>query len=239
LSRFRTSTRLGILSDAHGNVEAFRLGLQILAEADAEAVYFLGDAVGYIPDAGVVRLLQQGNIRSIRGNHDDMLIHEVATAEQDAVYRHRETSAALKPAERRFLETLPLKMEFRGDGIVGLFVHGSPTDPLTGYIYPDSDLTGFSKINADVVFMGHTHHPFVRQVDRRLFVNVGSCGLPRGQDLRGSVCIFDVAKRRAQIIRFDISKCCERILSRYSLSPNVTSLLSRCVHYAGSSGLEE
>ena len=238
-SPLRTNMRLGILSDAHGNVEAFRLGLQILAEAHAEVIYFLGDAVGYIPDAGVVGLLQKGNIRSIRGNHDDMLIHQVATAEQDAIYRHRETSTALNPAERRFLETLPLKTEFHSDGIATLFVHGSPTDPLTGYIYPDSDLSEFSEINADVVFMGHTHHPFVRRFDRKLFVNVGSCGLPRGQDLRGSVCVFDVAERRAQIIRFDISKCCQRILSQYSLSPPVTSLLSRCAQYTGSSGLEE
>ena len=233
------SLRLGILSDAHGNVEAFQLGLQILAEAHADVIYFLGDAVGYIPDGGVVSLLQKGNIRSIRGNHDDMLIHESATAEQDAIYRHRETSAALEPGQREFLDALPLKTEFRGDGITGLFVHGSPTNPLTGYVYPDSDLSEFSEISADVVFMGHTHHPFVRQFNRKLFVNVGSCGLPRGEDLRGSVCIFDVAERRAQIIRFDISKCCERILSQYSLSPPVTSLLSRCVQYAGSSGLEE
>jgi predicted phosphodiesterase len=231
--------RLGILSDAHGNVEAFRLGLHILAEAHADSIYFLGDAVGYIPDGGVVSLLQNGNIRSIRGNHDDMLVHQSATAEQDAVYQHRETFAALKSTERQFLRALPLECEFHGNGIIGLFVHGSPTNPLTGYVYPDSDLSGFSKINADVVFMGHTHHPFVRQFDGKLFVNVGSCGLPRGNDLRGSVCIFDVAESLAKIIRFDISKSCERILSRYSLSSSVTSLLSRCVQFAGSSTLEE
>ncbi len=236
---FWINMRLGILSDAHGNVEAFRLGLQILAEAHAEAIYFLGDAVGYIPDGGVVSLLQKSNIRSVRGNHDDMLVHESATAEQDAVYRHRETFATLATAERQFLATLPLKQEFRGAGVTGVFVHGSPANPLTGYVYPDSDLSEFSKIDADVIFMGHTHHPFVRELDRKLFVNVGSCGLPRGQDLRGSVCIFDVADRRAQIIRFDISKCCQRILLRYSLSPPVTSLLSRCAQYTGSSGLEE
>jgi putative phosphoesterase len=231
--------RLGILSDAHGNVEAFRLGLDILTEARADSIYFLGDAVGYIPDAGVVSLLRKGNIQSIRGNHDDMLVHQSATAEQDAVYRHRETLAALNSTERRFLKALPLKSEFHGNGITGLFVHGSPTNPLTGYVYPDSDLSEFSRIDADVVFMGHTHHPFVRQFDGKLFVNVGSCGLPRGDDLRGSVCIFDVAENHAQIIRFDISKCCERILSRYSLSSPVTSLLSRCVQFAGSGSLEE
>jgi predicted phosphodiesterase len=231
--------RLGILSDAHGNVEAFQLGLQILTEAHAEVVYFLGDAVGYIPDTGVVRLLRNGNIRSIRGNHDDMLVHEVATEEQDKIYRHRETLAALKAEEREFLKALPLKTEFHDGGTSGLFVHGSPTDPLAGYVYPDSDMSEFSGIGADVVFMGHTHHPFVRRVNRKLFVNVGSCGLPRGQDLRGSVCIFDAAERRAQIIRFDISKCCQRILSQHSLSPPVTSLLSRCAQYTGSSDIEE
>jgi predicted phosphodiesterase len=231
--------RLGILSDAHGNVEAFRLGLHILTEARADSIYFLGDAVGYIPDGGVVSLLQESNIRSIRGNHDDMLVRESATAEQDAVYRHRETFAALKPTEREFLKALPLKGEFRGDGVTGLFVHGSPANPLTGYVYPDSDLSQFSKIEADVVFMGHTHHPFVRQFDGKMFVNVGSCGLPRGEDLRGSVCIFDVAERRADIVRYDISKCCENVLSRYLLSSPVTSLLNRCVQFAGSSSLEE
>ncbi len=230
--------RLGILSDAHGNVEAFQMGLQLLAEAQAEVIYFLGDAVGYIPDKGVVSLLQKGSIRAIRGNHDDMLVHESTSAEQDVVYRHRETFAALTSTERQYLADLPLKQEVCGEGVTALFVHGSPADPLTGYVYPDTDLSDFSKIDADVIFMGHTHHPFIRQIDRKLFVNVGSCGLPRGQDLRATVCIFDVADRRAQMIRFDISKCCERILSRYSLSSPVTSLLNRCVQYVGDSGLE-
>ena len=51
--------RLGILSDAHGNVEAFQRGLELLAEARADMIYFLGDAVGYIPDGRVVSLLRE------------------------------------------------------------------------------------------------------------------------------------------------------------------------------------
>ena len=104
---------------------------------------------------------------------------------------------------------------------------------------PDSDSSEFSEIGADVVFMGHTHHPFVRQVNRKLFVNVGSCGLPRGQDPRASVCNFDVAERRAQIIRFDVSKYCRRVLSQFSLSLPVMFLLSRCAQYTRSSGFKE
>lgn len=223
--------RLGILSDAHGNVEAFQLGLSTLAEAHADVIYFLGDSVGYIPDAGVVGLLRARDIRSIKGNHDDMLVRRSATADLDAIYRHSETFAMLSDGERDFLMTLPLQLSLSKPGVNILFVHGSPADPLTGYVYPDSNLSSFEDVNADVVFMGHTHRPFVRRHNEKLFVNVGSCGLPRGRDLRGSVCMFDVERREVEIMRYDISACCERLLSRFSLSPSVASLLNRCSRY--------
>jgi putative phosphoesterase len=223
--------RLGILSDAHGNVEAFRLGLNILAEARADVIYFLGDSVGYIPDIGVVSLLRGCDIRSIKGNHDDMLVRRSATADLDAVYRHGETVAMLSDSERDFLMTLPLQLRLSRPGVDILFVHGSPADPLNGYVYPDSSLSDFADVSADVIFMGHTHHPFVRWHNEKLLVNVGSCGLPRGHDLRGSVCMFDVEKRDVEIIRYDISACCERALLRHSLSPTVASLLNRCSRY--------
>lgn len=223
--------RIGILSDAHGNVEGFELALQILTDARADEIYFLGDAVGYIPDKGVVSALMGSSIRCVRGNHDDMLLRQSATDAKDLVYRHRETFAALSRDEREFIGGWPTKLSVNGEHGTMLFVHGSPKDPLAGYVYPDSSLVDLSTVSADVVFMGHTHHPFVREHGGKLFVNVGSCGLPRGDDLRGSACIYDLGERSAKIIRFDISGCCRRILSRYSLSSTVTSLLERCSNY--------
>jgi putative phosphoesterase len=231
--------RIGILSDAHGNVEAFRAGLEVLDDAQVDQVYFLGDAVGYIPDPGVVSLLRESGILAIRGNHDDMLIRRSTPVEKDDIYRHGEVFAVLDDEERRYLSALPLRLELGEGGFTTLFVHGSPLNPLMDYVYPDSDLSVFHDIDADVVFMGHTHHPFIREHGGKLFVNVGSCGLPRGNDLRGAVCTFDTAGRTANLVRFDISGCCERVLSRYSLSPSVTSLLNRCVQRTGSSRLEE
>ena len=230
--------RLGILSDAHGNVEAFQLALRVLEEHSVDEIYFLGDAVGYIPESGVVALLHCSKIRSIKGNHDDMLLQHNTTVDQDAIYRHRETFAALSVLECQFLMTLPSQLRCNEHGVDILFVHGSPNEPLTGYVYPDNSLGEFSAVNADVVFMGHTHYPFVRHHGDKLFVNVGSCGLPRGSDLRGSVCVFDSLERDARIIRFDISGCCARALSRYSLSPSVASLLKRCAQYGVDHDLE-
>ena len=231
--------RFGILSDAHGNVEAFEQGLSILKEARVDAIYFLGDSVGYIPDTRVVSLLKSSGIQSVRGNHDDMLLRQTASAEQDLVYRHRETFAELSRDERDFIRGWPTRLSFSDQHGTILFVHGSPNDPLQGYVYPDTDLSALEPVSADVVFMGHTHHPFVRQDRGKLFVNVGSCGLPRGSDLRGSVCIFDLPRRSADLVRYDISGSCSRILSRYSLAPPVATLLQRCAIYPAGNGFEK
>ncbi|QOZ33059.1 metallophosphoesterase [Bradyrhizobium sp. CCBAU 53421] len=223
--------RFGILSDAHGNIEAFELALTILADAKADVIYFLGDAVGYIPEKAVVGALQAAGIPVVRGNHDDMLVRQTTAADREAIYRHRETYALLSNDERDFVGSWPSKLTVRDERGTILFVHGSPKNPLEGYVYPDSSLSDFAEVDADVVFMGHTHHPFVRRHADKLFVNVGSCGLPRGSDLRGSVCIFDPLERAAEIIRFDISGPCRRALSRYPLAPPVASLLERCAAF--------
>jgi predicted phosphodiesterase len=168
-----------------------------------------------------------------------MLVRQIATANQDVAYRHRETFSALSVDERDFMRTWPSQLSVSHEHCTLLLVHGSPKNQLGGYVYPNSSLSEFSAVSADVVFMGHTHHPFVRHYNEKLFVNVGSCGLPRGEDLRGSVCIFDLLERSAKIRRFDISDSCSRILSRYSFSPPVTSLLERCSSYKIGKDLEE
>jgi predicted phosphodiesterase len=113
------------------------------------------------------------------------------------------------------------------DGLRCLFVHGSPSDPTYGYVYPDTDLSSFAGFEADVIFMGHTHRPFVRRNGDYLFVNVGSCGLPRDGDPRGSVCLFDTHSRSAEILRFDISQSSEAALSRYRMHDSVAAALKR------------
>jgi len=223
--------RFGILSDAHGNVEAFEMALGILTDAEVDAIYFLGDSVGYIPDKGVVSALRSSGVQPIRGNHDDMLVRESATAEQDLIYRHRETFATFSDDERDFIRSWPSQLSFSNEHESILFVHGSPNDPLGGYVYPDSNLSELASISPNVVFMGHTHFPFVREYGEKLFVNVGSCGLPRGDDLRGSACIFDVRDRSANIIRFDISGPCSRLLSRHLFPSSVAALLERCSNF--------
>ncbi|MFP4049905.1 MAG: metallophosphoesterase family protein, partial [Desulfovermiculus sp.] len=62
---------LAIISDIHGNLEAFRQVLKDISRQNAEGCYFLGDAISYGPQPDrCVRLLQEENIPCILGNHE-------------------------------------------------------------------------------------------------------------------------------------------------------------------------
>ena len=64
--------RIGLLADGHGNVEAFDRGLHALREAGAERFYFLGDAVGYLPGAGILARLREWTGGGL--DHDDVTL---------------------------------------------------------------------------------------------------------------------------------------------------------------------
>lgn len=220
---------LGVLSDAHGHVGAFELALAVLREAGVEQLRFLGDAVGYIPDPGVVRALQARRIPAIRGNHEAMLLSKCAIApERETIYRLDELRAQLEPDDLDYLGTWPIFRREIHAGVRCLFVHGGPHDPVFAYVYPDTALDEFVDGSFDVVFMGNTHHPFVRECGGATFVNVGSCGLPRDADARGAVCIFDTHTRKARIVRFEIGASAQRVLAARSLAEPVAALLRRC-----------
>lgn len=219
---------IGFLSDAHGHVPAFHRGLSILHEAGAQQIFFLGDAIGYIPDAGVIRALRASDIPALRGNHEDMMLRD-ASADRESIYRHGETLAQLTLEERAFVSSWPEQEQISVDGCDCLLVHGSPLEPLTGYVYPDSELAPLRDVSADMVLMGHTHHPFVRQEHGKIFVNVGSCGMPRGADARAAVCLLDTSTRDVRILRYDIAEQSREVLARYDLAPAVVSLLKRTI----------
>jgi predicted phosphodiesterase len=108
-----------------------------------------------------------------------------------------------------------------------LFVHGSPKDPTCGYVYPDSDLSVFDT-DADFVFMGNSHYPFIRKHQGVTYINVGSCGLPRDDGRYGSIALFDTDTGVARIIRFDIRGSSAKTLAEVpDVHGTVTALFDR------------
>lgn len=198
---------VGFLSDAHGNGPALEKGLDLLRRHGATRIFFLGDALGYIPSISALQRLMGASayVGCVIGNHDAAVLSGRFDPVKEAIYQHRSSKAALSASAIEFLKGWP---DFRMISIAQtsiLMVHGSPADHLNGYVYPDSDL-GEVGGDADFVVMGHTHRPFIRAHGHTTYVNVGSCGMPRDDGRFGAVALLDLQRRQARILRFDITR---------------------------------
>jgi predicted phosphodiesterase len=220
--------KIGILSDAHGNIDAFQRAVSVLQERGCLRLFFLGDAVGYLPTLAVVKALRELDIPWIRGNHETMMLEGNIPAEQDDIYRLQATKSELSSELLGYIVSRPITHEMQSSCGRILLVHGSPLDPIFGYVYPDTDFSQFHGLEGTNVFMGHTHRPFIRRQNSTLFVNVGSCGLPRDCGHLGSACVFDDVTGETEIVQFDITLETRNALSRCSpVAPAVMQLLER------------
>jgi predicted phosphodiesterase len=220
---------LGIVSDAHGNGPALALALDTLRALGATRFAFLGDAVGYIPSVSALAVLKAIAPLSVclRGNHEQMLLDGGASPERDAVYGLARTRELLSEEAILGIAAWPAAVTETFAAGRALFVHGSPNDPTDGYLYPDADLSA-QRTDADFVFCGHTHRPFIRRAGDTLFVNAGSCGLPRDDGRYGAAAIFDTDRGAARIVRFEITASLQHALAESGpLHPSVRELFAR------------
>jgi len=202
---------IGILSDAHGNGPAFNQAIEFLRKHGASRFIYLGDAVGYIPSIDVVAALRLlgSEVICVKGNHEVMLLNNSCDPNGEDVYRLQSVRNSLKVEDRDFIQSWPTHHMELINGRRILFVHGSPKNHTSGYVYPDTDLSLFGE-SYNYVFMGHTHYPFIRQQGSACFINVGSCGMPRDDGRFGACATFDPNTGGVRIFRFDITAASEK-----------------------------
>jgi len=152
-------TRIAVLSDVHGNLEALN---SVLADVDAlgiTEVLNLGDMVGYGPEPeACVKLLRERGVSSVLGNHEFGLAEAQARGffnpqAKKALDRTREL---LSDDSLMYFRTLPRTMEAFG----ALFVHGCPPGQVSKYLYElddDALREAFALYPHPLCFAGHTH----------------------------------------------------------------------------------
>src|ERR671914_1599321 len=100
-----------VLSDIHGNMEAFETVLAAAAELSPDRVLVLGDLVGYgaDPNAVVEKVRELAPHALIRGNHDKVGSGVESPEGFNAVARSaiRWTYETLTPDNRAWLAALP------------------------------------------------------------------------------------------------------------------------------------
>jgi predicted phosphodiesterase len=222
----------GLVSDAHGNPIGLQVALELLRSRGAETIFFLGDAVGYLPlEREVLRLLREADAICIAGNHEAMLLGRLPRR-ADHIYRIAAARARLLPAEIDQIAAWPDQRIVADQAAPErrlLLVHGSPKDPLQDYVYPDSDLSFIDSLEATAVACGQTHRPFVAQRGDKLVINTGSAGLPRDTGCSASCAMFDATTLQCDILRqrFDIEHLFDACGGIAAPHPSVIAVLRR------------
>jgi predicted phosphodiesterase len=217
-----------MLSDVHGNPLALQSCLRQLSRMKLDQLLFLGDAVGYFPDgAEVLDSLQNAGFTCQQGNHERMMLTGQVTGAREHVYRLQAARDQLGPERLSGVAGWPESRELDVDGKRVLLLHGSPSDILFGYVYPDTDLAQFDGLDCDAVFMANTHRPFIRWRDSRLWVNIGSVGLPRDCGNLAAFAVYDSEENSCRVFRIPFDTAA--VLKRYrdQIDDSVVQCLQR------------
>jgi predicted phosphodiesterase len=243
--------RIALISDIHANLPALEAVLADIDTKSVDAVYHLGDLVGYAPWPNeVVAVLRARGIQGIAGNYDSTVATDYAhcgcryedpVQEAQAHESYTWTCAAVTPETKAFLGTLPFRMDIRprGGHAAGptlTLVHGAPT---LNTLYWTADRTDefctkmAEKIGAsvgDVIAFGHTHKPWTRVVGGVTFVNTGSVGRPKDMDPRAGYVVLDLAGDMAQVslarVPYDVARAASAVRAS-TLPADFVSYLER------------
>jgi putative phosphoesterase len=218
--------RIAVFSDIHGNLQALDAVLANIAAQEPDAIYCLGDLVGYgaAPNEVTDRIRREG-FATVMGNYDDGVGFE--RDECGCAYREEHerrlgdrslawTKAQVTGDNKAFLRTLVPEIRFEADGRRILLVHGSPRK-MNEYLFEDRPISSFQRLaavsNADVIVFGHTHKPYVKEVDHVLFVNEGSVGKPKDGDWRACYVILDSGQATFHRVPYDVKGAAAAIRS--------------------------
>jgi putative phosphoesterase len=216
--------RIAIFSDIHGNLQALESALADIAAQKPDAIYCLGDLVGYgaNPNEVTERIRREG-WPAIMGNYDDGVgfdRDECGCAYREEAERERGqrslewTKARVTPDHKAFLRTLVNEIRFDADGKRILLVHGSPRK-MNEYLFEDRPISSFARLaassNADVIVFGHTHKPYVKEVDGVTFVNAGSVGKPKDGDWRACYALLDGGRATFRRVEYDVASAAAAI----------------------------
>jgi len=226
--------RVAIISDIHGNFDAFQQVLKDIDRSSVDSIISLGDNIGYGPEPErVIQEIQSRGIPSIIGNHElavndpDYLNWFNPVARRSLII----TRDMLSKRSMRFIAELePYRVDHQCR-----FVHGFPPDSSLIYFFQVSDALKkkiFDEMTERLCFVGHTHALEIVEYDggdleyknlseglvaldagKKYIINIGSVGQPRDGNNASKYAIWDSSKSSIEIkfISYDIAAVVQKI----------------------------
>ena len=228
--------RLAVVSDIHGNLEAFKEVLLDIDRSKVDGVVCLGDCIGYGPEPDqVVSLVRRRNIPSVMGNHELGLMNKsyLGWFNQPTRRSLLLTQELLSSDTLEFIKGFKSALVFHGCRLV----HGFPPESVTTYLVDVSQsefVWAFSDMQERMCFVGHTHVPEIVGFDgvkisrgplhqglrsledgTKYIINVGSVGQPRDGNNRAKYVIWDSSRQTVDLryVAYDIATTVKKILA--------------------------
>ncbi|MBI4243217.1 MAG: metallophosphoesterase family protein [Planctomycetes bacterium] len=235
-------SKIAIISDLHSNQEALEAVLKDIESQKVDAIYCLGDIIGYGPNpVEIIRYCMTFQF-TLLGNHEEGVLYTPIGFNKDAKSAIDWTRNQLNSNERSreertklwdFLDKLAEKHEENNGNI--LYVHATPRSHKYEYIRPPdvNDITKMMSIFSHIKhisFYGHTHEPgiftsdikFIRPDEitgkytlngnLKYFINIGSIGQPRDGDKRSCYVIFDGTSVEFRRVEYNLEKTISKII---------------------------
>ncbi|MDM8527200.1 metallophosphoesterase family protein [Anaerolineales bacterium HSG24] len=210
--------KIAILADVHANL----IGLQTVADHIGQwrpdFVAVAGDTVNRGPRPRqclefVLDKVVQQDWRVIIGNHEEYVIARNKPDDPKTGLRYELFQATYWTCEQLNhnvapLEAMPYTTSLHGpDDSEVRIVHGSMLGTRSG-LFPwttEAEIRKRISPPPPVICVGHTHRPFVKQIDDTLIVNAGSAGLSFDHDRRIGYAqlTWQHGRWQARIIRMD------------------------------------
>lgn len=186
--------RLGVISDIHSNIYAFRAAMEYLEGKDCEEYVFLGD---FVSDTSyphetmeyLYEIMKKYPCHILRGNREEYMLQQrqVMRGESDAPrWKSNSSSGNLLYTYERltgedldFFERLPITFVYEKEGYPAItFCHGSPTNSRELMQFgAENTKEWMKKISTDYLIAAHTHRPGAFYENGRAYFNTGSCGI--------------------------------------------------------------
>lgn len=225
--------RIAVLSDIHGNMDAFIKVQADLIAVGVDETICLGDCVGYGAESEqVVAAINDLEIPIVMGNHELALVqpNQIKWFNPLARTSLEMIRAALSPEALAIIASWPrslVRHESR-------FVHGFPPDKAKMYLFQareDHLLRAFARSEERLCFVGHTHDleliafdgseiertplaaPVHLKPDCRYIINVGSVGQPRDGGKRAKYILWDTEEDTLMVgrVTYDNARAAEKI----------------------------
>jgi putative phosphoesterase len=181
--------KIAFISDIHGNAIALESVLQDIENQGIDKIYVLGDICYRGPEPKrSLDLVRSLHTEVIKGNADEWVVRGVQEGEVpekalELMNLERQwVVSQLEASDIDYLASLPAQLNFSIENVGISAFHATPTS-LFDIVLPNADdqqieTSLMEAKEAQIYVYAHIHKPYIRYLNGKVIMNIGSVGLP-------------------------------------------------------------